>query len=100
MNPEDLGLSVEELQDLVLLHGFVCVSLPGLLSISSNHGWGESCWRSLVSAVGDRIANLVIECQENGGRQTGWVPLEIPDVHLLRCAIENSDGQELVVFYK
>lgn len=100
MNPHGIP-SFEELATAVRWHGYVCVTLPGLAaSDMTTWGWGESTYRAMVNAAGQRLADSLCEVLDNGGRMTHWRPVTMGEITLLVCELVNDEGQTLVTFYK
>lgn len=100
MNPHGMP-SFEEIADAVHWHGYACVTLPGLVAPETvAWGWGESTYRAMVCASGQRLADSLCEVLDNGGRMTHWSPVMEGNITLLRCDLINDQGNTLCVFYK
>lgn len=100
MNPEEHP-SFAEIAQMVILHNYVCVLHPGIFAQETiAWGSGESTWRAMVSACGERLAGMIAESLNNGSRMSEWLPVSMGDFTLMRATIENEDGQTLATFYK
>jgi hypothetical protein len=100
MNPHGIP-SFEELATAVRWHGYVCVTLPGLVaSEMTTWGWGESTYRAMMNAAGQQLADSLCEVIDNGGRMTHWSPVMEGTITLLRCELVNDQGNTLCAFYK
>jgi hypothetical protein len=100
MNPDGYP-SFEELANAVRWHGYACVTLSGLVAPeTTTWGWGESTYRAMVSASGQRLADRLCEVLDNGGRMTHWRPVTMGTITLLVCELVNDESQTLCTFYK
>ena len=101
MNPESMAhLSFEELRELVLQHGYVCVTVPGFFGDQAEYGCGKTTWDATVNCMGWRRAELTIEICNNGGRQSEWSDVEHNGFFIRRSTIQNFEGNDVVYFYR
>jgi hypothetical protein len=99
MNPY-LSLGRAELENMLFLHGYACVSPDG-----SKHGYGPSTWQAMLNAFGHHEASLYAEVLNEGGTMTQWLPLDIACADIGNrcietCEIQNSDGETLCFLYR
>jgi hypothetical protein len=101
MNPDQTPIPFHELANLCRWHGYVCLSFPSFVAPDIiTHGWGPSTYLAAVSACGTRLADLMCESLNNGGRMTAWSSISCDGQTLMYCDVENEEGQAFVRFYK
>lgn len=94
----------DTLKTLVRWHGYACI-VPEAVAGTQAMGAGSGCWQALKNAAGLQLANLITDCEENGGWQSAWVNHAVPgdggEVLHVQCSMTlNSDGETMAYYFR